>query len=469
MPSKKSKGSSKSKNPLGKEIESKEIHYENFAEGIEKFYFWVTDFLESNLHYDLDKIQDTSFASVGSSQWGLIEQRKSIQQDKAAQYMGTIGGMTKSMMSIYKELKILDERIGYYKEADAGSISAEIALKSLWIDLVEGGAKQPTSVLGLASQVGFVTLPDLFFNITPKDEKSVDKAVDDAKIETNVQVKNILKRKLKQYMTWRTRTKSELATRRYFNIKYLAQHFNVIKMYADWAKPYLKNIGRLDQNVQEKYSHQLLEGSESAVADIELMGVRKIKARDSDFEHVFPVMVVKFHHRTRPVSAYQSEQHRGSLHIGRVGITFTTYITDKKGIENYKNEKKTETMKLLKTVDASMSALLDSPDSRKEFEAYLKEADSIEEKQEEEEKKVKGPSRFGGFEIFIPEYFKKTQRDARWKAKKDKKSGKAKTQLAKKKAEDVRAEEALAKIIAGEDVGTIYNTFKIVHGMLVRS
>ena len=105
----------------------KELHYENFAEGIEKYYFWVTDFMEKNLHYNLDKIQDTSFASVGSAQWGLIEQRKSIQQDKAAQFLGTIGQMTKSMLGIFKELKILDERIGYYKDADAGNVAAEIS------------------------------------------------------------------------------------------------------------------------------------------------------------------------------------------------------------------------------------------------------------------------------------------------------------------------------------------------------
>ena len=234
-----------------KPVEKKELHYENFAEGIEKYYFWVTDFMEKNLHYDLSKIQDTSFASVGSAQWGLIEQRKSIQQDKAAQFLGTIGGMTKSMLQIFKELKIIDERIKYYQDADAGNEAAEIALKSLWIDLVEGGAKNPSSVLGLSAQVGFVTLPDFFFKITPKDEASVDKAVDDAKIETNESVKTILKRKLRQYMGWRVRTKSELSTRRYFNIKYLAQHFNTIKMYADWARPYLENIGRLNQDLQE--------------------------------------------------------------------------------------------------------------------------------------------------------------------------------------------------------------------------
>jgi len=447
--------------PAGK----KELHYENFTEGIEKYYFWVTDFMEKNLHYDLSKIQDTSFASVGSAQWGLIEQRKSIQQDKAAQFLGTIGQMTKSMLGIFKELKILDERIGYYKDADAGNVAAEISLKSLWIDLVEGGAKNPTSVLGLSSQVGFVTLPDFFFKITPKDLQDVDKIIDSAKIQTNTQVKTILKRKLRQYMSWRERTKSELSTRRYFNIKYLAQHFNTIKMYADWAKPYLENIGRLNQDIQEKYSHQLLEGSESAIADIELMGIRKIKARDSEFEYVYPAMIAKFHHRTRPVSAFQSEQHKGSLHIGRVEITFKTFVLTQREIDAYREKKKTDTLKLLKRVDASLSALLDSPDSKAEFEGYLREADGLDKKMEDQPNESKKPFIFpglGSFEIFVPDYFKKSQRDKRKKSKK----GKEKRIAEKGGASE---ERALAKNIAKEDAETIFNTFKIVHGMLRRN
>lgn len=447
------------KKPTGE----KELHYENFAEGIEKYYFWVTDFMEKNLHYNLDKIQDTSFASVGSAQWGLIEQRKSIQQDKAAQFLGTIGGMTKSMLGIFKELKILDERIGYYRDADAGNVAAEISLKSLWIDLVEGGAKNPTSVLGLASQVGFVTLPDFFFKITPKDLQSVDKAVDDAQLQTNNQVKTILKRKLRQYISWRKRTKEELNTRRYFNVKYIAQHFNTIKMYADWAKPYLENIGRLNQDLGGKYSHQLLEGSESAIADIELMGVRKIKARDSEFEHVYPVMVTKFHHRTRPVSAFQSEQHKGNLHIGRVEITFKTFVLTQKEIDAYTEKKKTDTLKLLKRVDASLSALLDSPDSKAEFEGYLREADGLDAKMEEQPAESKKPFIFpglGSFEIFLPTYFKKS--------KKNKTSKKRKLESAAKE-KLISEEKDLAKSVAKDDADTIFNTFKIVHGMLTRN
>jgi hypothetical protein len=367
------------------------------------------------------------------------------------------------MLGIFKELKILDERIGYYRDADAGNVAAEISLKSLWIDLVEGGAKNPTSVLGLASQVGFVTLPDFFFKITPKDLQDVDKTVDSAQLQTNNQVKTILKRKLRQYMSWRKRTKEELNTRRYFNVKYIAQHFNTIKMYADWAKPYLENIGRLNQDLSGKYSHQLLEGSESAIADIELMGVRKIKARDSEFEHVYPVMVTKFHHRTRPVSAFQSEQHKGSLHIGRVEITFKTFVLNQKEIDAYKEKKKTDTLKLLKRVDASLSALLDSPDSKAEFEGYLREADGLDAKMEEQPTESKKPFVFpglGSFEIFLPTYFKKS--------KKNKTSKKSKLESANNK-NVISEEKDLAKSIAKDDADTIFNTFKIVHGMLTRN
>ncbi len=234
---------------LGKAILKRELHYENFQEGIEKFYFTVVSIIE-DAGYKINKTEDQFLTSPGSAQWQVFEQRKSVQQEKASQYLANIGRMTKDMMVLYRELKIQDERLGFYKESEKGSEAAEVSLKSLWIDLVEGGSKNPSSVFGLAQQVGFVTLPDLFFRLNPQTVEEVDKQVN--KIETNTQVKNVLKRKLTQYVRWKERTYQELTTRRHFNIKYLAQHFDVIKMYLEWVKPYVKNVKNLTQKV-DKY------------------------------------------------------------------------------------------------------------------------------------------------------------------------------------------------------------------------
>jgi len=256
-----------------KPIVKNEIHYENFQEGIEKFYFTIVDIIE-DMGYTINKTEDQFLTSPGSAQWQVFEQRKAVQQEKASQYLANIGRMTKDMMVLYRELKIQDERLGFYKESDKGSDSAELSLKSLWIDLVEGGSKNPSSVLGLAHQVGFITLPDLFFRLNPKTSDEVDKQVN--KVETNTQVKNVLKRKLTQYVHWKERTYQELTTRRHFNIKYLAQHFDVIKMYLEWVKPYLKNVKHLTQQSEKGKAYQLLQTSESSISDIEIVAKLRI-------------------------------------------------------------------------------------------------------------------------------------------------------------------------------------------------
>ena len=55
-----------------------------------------------------------------------------------------------------------------------------------------------------------------------------------------------------------------------------------------------------------------------------------------------------------------------------------------------------------------------------------------------------------------------------WKSKKNKISKKSKLESAAKKTA-ISEEEDLAKSIAKDDADTIFNTFKIVHGMLTRN
>ena len=93
------------------------IHYENFNESLEKFYFTIINILENTLGYEnIDKVNESFTASINSAQWGLMEQRKSIQQDKVSAYLGTIGKLIKDMVLIYKEIKIMDERISFYEK-----------------------------------------------------------------------------------------------------------------------------------------------------------------------------------------------------------------------------------------------------------------------------------------------------------------------------------------------------------------
>ncbi len=371
-----------------KPIVKNEIHYENFQEGIEKFYFTIVDIIE-DMGYTINKTEDQFLTSPGSAQWQVFEQRKAVQQEKASQYLANIGRMTKDMMVLYRELKIQDERLGFYKESDKGSDSAELSLKSLWIDLVEGGSKNPSSVLGLAHQVGFITLPDLFFRLNPKTSDEVDKQVN--KVETNTQVKNVLKRKLTQYVHWKERTYQELTTRRHFNIKYLAQHFDVIKMYLEWVKPYLKNVKHLTQQSEKGKAYQLLQTSESSISDIEIVAKAKDIDAVTEYKHVFPIIMIKFHHRTRPVMAYQGHEYsKGAIQLGRIECEIEGYAVTQTEYEDYLKAKEGEVLEILSSVDKSMSVFLSDKNSKEDFEAYLAEARNKNEESKTDEKKKSG-------------------------------------------------------------------------------
>src|SRR3989338_1420431 len=145
---------------------------ENYNMSIEEPYFWVKDYLKERVGYPgLIKITDVFSASENSSFFGASQQRLGLQQDKVSQYLATIGKMVKELFQLVRELRILDERLSSYADSYTNSPSAEsaeITLKGIWVDLVEQGAKNPSSVYGMAREVQFTTLPDLFFSTHPQ-------------------------------------------------------------------------------------------------------------------------------------------------------------------------------------------------------------------------------------------------------------------------------------------------------------
>src|SRR3989338_962335 len=94
--------------------------FESFNASIEESYFWVLNYVtEGNGSYGhVEKIVDLFTASEHSSFWGQQQQRISTQQEKVNQYLATIGKMIKDMFQLVREMRILDERLSYYVDAD---------------------------------------------------------------------------------------------------------------------------------------------------------------------------------------------------------------------------------------------------------------------------------------------------------------------------------------------------------------
>src|SRR3989338_8533198 len=142
---------------------------------IEEAYYWTIDELEMGWSFNkFIKITDIHAASEQSAFFGVSEQRLGLQQDKVSGYLRGISEMQKALFQIVRELRVIDERIGYYKhtfnrKSEEDTVGSDITLKGVWVDQVEGGTKNAASVYGLAQTVGFSVLPDLFFRIRVND------------------------------------------------------------------------------------------------------------------------------------------------------------------------------------------------------------------------------------------------------------------------------------------------------------
>ncbi|MBI2672415.1 hypothetical protein HYX16_05765 [Candidatus Woesearchaeota archaeon] len=358
---------------------------ETMQSGVESNYYWFLRFMENKEDFGLQlsgengkvmKLKDIMAAGEASSLWGSMEQRKALQQEKVSGYLATIGKMIKDMFQIIRELRIMDERLQYYKDYNSGDQAGSVALKSVWVDLVEGGAKNPGSVTGLASQVGFVTLPDLFYRVHPKTSEEVNKMVDILKKDfLNIKVREVLSRKLKQFLIWKETTEKEITNRRKFVLAYLRQHFNTIRMYINWIKPYLRNIRQLQMGSSLEEPH-LVSSFESSLIDLELLGVRHVYTSktpqgfeiDKKFKKYFPCVLVKVKFIALPEMAYQKEYQRGPIHLGRTIIEINGHVATQKQINEYRESIDKEDLEIIASLDESLLALKD------ELFKYLEEA-----------------------------------------------------------------------------------------------
>ncbi|MEM2916540.1 MAG: hypothetical protein QXT19_04245 [Candidatus Woesearchaeota archaeon] len=397
--------------PYPKPSNKYHLIYEVPHESVEPVYYWLLGHLTYDWGFPIfHKISDIFTAAEHSSFYGASAQRLGLAQDKVSQYLATIGKMIKDMFQLVRELRWIDERKKYYEDAEAGKEGAEIALKGLWTDMVDGvvgGQRTSSNLFVMAQQLQFSALPDLFFSIqitkpvvaklkgkSPKnvtDEElraAVDSIVEKQASGFNKELRNILKRKLYQYLVWKSETWLEIQSRRKFTLDYLRQHNEVIKMYMTWVKPYLKHIQKLGADVSKLSSAELIAAFEGSLIEIEVLG-QKIHEKN---KKVYSCVLMTLQYRTRPEMQFAQEggYHRGPLHQGETKLFLRSYGWTEQEIENYKKMKDAEDMEMIKSIDASLRAAMDA--LGEDLVKYLEEAKSI-----HEEKKEKPPAKRASF------------------------------------------------------------------------
>ena len=369
--------------PYPKPITKYYLVYESPNQSIEPIYFWALNHLQYDLGFPwVEKVTDLFTASEHSSFYGAGAQRLGLAQDKVQQFLAAIGGfIRKDLFQLVRDIKWLDERINYHEEARKFSRegkhefeSAEITLKGIWTDLVDGvvqGQRVSANVFQMSQQLQFSSLPDLFFSIHVKDASEVDKVVNN--VTVSQVVKNVLKRKLRDFATWKEYNHKELTQRRKFELNYLRQHYNIIRMYMAWIKPYLKHIERLRSDVTKLSKPEIVAAFEGSMVDIEILA-SKIPEKNKKF---YSCVLMTFEYRTKPSLSFSQEggYHRGPVHVGETKITWRSYAWTKEQISNFMKMKEQEDFELLSSIDSSIKSAMDA--IGRDLWAYLKEAEEV--------------------------------------------------------------------------------------------
>lgn len=451
-----------------------QLVYESVQQSIEPLYYWSLNHLKYDLGYpEVEKITDIFTASEHSSFYGASAQRLGLAQDKVQQFLAAIGQfIRKDLFQLVRDIRWIDERVRFHEDARKGQESAEVTLKRIWTDLVDGvvqGQRVSANVFQMAQQLQFVSLPDLFFSSKTTKTQDIDKAVN--AIGVTEVVKSVLKGKLHDYLVWREKNYEELKQRKIFELNYLRQHYNIIKMYMAWVKPYLKHIEKLRANVGKTGKADVISSFEGSMIDIEILGY-KIPEKNKNY---YSCILLTFEYRTKPSLSYSAEggYHRGPIHVGETKVTWRAYSWSKEQIENYTQMKERGDLEDLGEIDNTIKATMEA--IGEDLWKYLQQAKEAHEEQKKEEKKEKPkqPGLLDPFtavgasfkEMFWPfgkeQKFRESMSQAFLGKPSTKKSKQAMKEESQKKEEEKNAEKDARKMMWMH-----YKNFKKAHGML---
>ena len=440
-----------------KSLRNCRLLWEVYDLSLEEPYFWVLDYLKDGFPI-IEKIEDSFAAAENSAFFGVTQQRLGAQQDRVSQFLATMGKMVKELFQMVRELRIIDERLGYYdaieveqkKPLAQRSKTADITMKGIFVDLVQGGGKSAASVYGMARELEFITLPDLFFDAPPfKDDAELNKHIDSLAANFNKNVCRVLQRHLGQYMEWKKRTHHEHRNRKRFQLSYLTQHFDIIKMYLTWVKPYLRHARALTMKEKSLTSAELVSAFEGSLLDVEILARKPMGKAHA-------CVLVTFNYRTRAELKVQQEGYqRGPVHIGRMVATFRAYAWSDEQLQNYKKMKQKELFELLGDVSTSVQHAMESLGD--ELFRYLEEAKALHpvEKTEEQKGAAKAPKKSFAEKFFGDFYTPKNK----------KASGEPSRKELEKKAAEIREAQEKATGLAVFHTFNAFHLFKKAHRM----
>ncbi len=321
-------------------VEQHKLVYDATSQSLEPIYFWILDFI-NELYGKSEKLVDNFIASPGSGFFGEIGQKLTRIQEEGMKIMQTIGILIKSIINIIYDLKEFKLRLALYDDYNskerAKKESALLSLKQVWIDNVDI-KRGVGSINGLAQQLDFVTLRDAFMSV--ESLKAADK------VDLNERVKRILKQRVGEFFRWVEESGKELRKRFEIEKNYLKSQINSVKLYARWAKPYLKTAKELEQRATA--SSAIVNAFNTAVFELVLLAEGKYDferdVRAGELPRSFlkakmrkysPIAIIEFKFRSVPDRA---DQRGGYAFRGMVEVMFTSFALNEDELKVFREK-----------------------------------------------------------------------------------------------------------------------------------
>ncbi len=433
-------------------IEKHLLIYDSFGESLEPIYFWIIDKINDQ-YKKVDKLVDNFVSSPGSGHFSELGMKQSKMQEEAMKMLGSANQVIKSILNIIYDLKEFKLRLAIYddyKNKDySKKQSALLSLKQIWMDTVDM-KKGNSAIAMLVRNFDYVTLYDTF--MAAESVEQVTQSPEKGGLDLNERVRRIAQQRVGEFFRWIEESEKELRKR--FDIEkiYLRSQVNTVKLYARWAKPYLRAARQLEQHATPTAS--LVNTFNTSLFELTILGESEYNPSDDiakgDLPKVFlniqrkylPVMIVEFKFRSAPERGQQGYGFRG-----RTDVTFTSYALNEQELEILRREIEKDDIgdvfKLIEgATDDSLAKLADDLDE------FLEDEEKAEQKKEKPKEDTNPFTAL--FSLFRPE-------------KKEVKKGEEGMPAPESAVEKVLRSQAI--ILARKKCYLVYDLYKKAHNM----
>ena len=308
-------------------------------------------------------------------------------------------------------------------------------LKKAVVDIKKGVG----SINQLAQRLNFVTIRDAFMQANSKAEIDA--------LDLNERVKNILTRKMEEYIGWEKYSEEELRKRHNIERSYLKTQVDSLKLYTKWAKPYLKAASKL--GMHEFNSPDIVATFNTLQMELDVSGKKEIKPEDVHesfkkikLEKKFYVVIeadLKFRSVPQQIRTQSGQQY---IQGGRADIYFRAYALTDEDMNILEEAEIYEDMDLIQNLTEV---------SLKELEKDLDEIFEEEKKEEKKKKEASFTSPFKGVGQGFKDIFGVSGKSFKFSIKEDYVTSEMK-KAAEEKAKDM--------------CFILYDVYKKAHGMI---